>query len=349
MYRNVTRALLLGCAVSSVAHAQVQFGFHVGNKSQPAQTPAQNGNGSSSSSNAKGAPAEDAHADANRAWRTACEQYGSQMARLYEDANLKTQPPFDNDQRANYALNDLQQINKLDDLKKGCAENRYAGETLTASPQAPYLTPQTMCPLVAAAETHFKNGVRVWAQSYGEARLASLDQQAARVEKEKQVFLKDVVTGIDAADRKKYVSTFVKRYFDALGEPIPAALLDQVDAKIANMHKVIETVAADGKVDKPAGKDAGAERAIAKYYTDRFPAIQIKKVWMTDAAWKVKQNEIGVITNRYKNGSLLIKAKDADYCIVLPAAVGQTYAGGGKYETGYNVDEYLSGMPVKCK
>ena len=334
-------------ALVGVAHAQVQFGgFRVGG-SKPAQ---QQKPAASQNQPASTERAANPNQAATEAWRIVQREQGERLGRLHDYATNPFDRPVSSDQYAHRALNDLKDLAKLDEVKKGCAEGRYKGENAGVTHDESYLTAATMCPLVASAEEHIKKGLRARASACAESTLSNLTSTIDRVEKEKQVSLDAAIKGVDAAERRKYISGFVKEYFDALGEPVPEALLAKVDAMVAKTQKAIVDAAAAGKMEKAAGKDAGAERAIKDSYTVRHEGIVIKKVWLIDSAWKIKHSSVGLITNRYKDGSLLVKVKGIDgACLIVPAAVGQSYAGGGRYAASYDVDDYLSGIPVTCK
>jgi len=338
--------VVFSVVASGVAHAQIQFGgFRVGGSKPAAQQQKPAAQQQKEAAQETEQPNNRAATDA---WRVVQREQGDRLVRLYEYATQKTPGPTGNDQYARRALDDLKELAKLDDVKKGCAEGRFKGEDAGVTRDGACLTAAIMCPLVAKAEEHTKKGLREWANAYAESRLSSGKETLATIEKEKRIFLTDAIEGIDSAGRRKYVTSFVKDYYDALGEPVPETILVKVDALVAETKKAIEAAAAVGKMEKPASKDAGAERAIKEAYASRKD-IQIKRVWLVDASWKIKKNDIGLITNRYKDGSVLVKVKGANACIIVPAAVGQSYAGGGRYAAGYSVDEYTSGTAVSCK
>jgi hypothetical protein len=339
---RVVLSVSLVCALAGAAAAQVNIGgFKIGPKPKPAQPAPAAGGGQGGQQQ----PAGPDNRAAYEAWRQVEREHKDRLWRLHDYATNLPKGAISSDQFLRRALSDFKELGKLDDVKKGCAENRYAGERRGEPP----VDAKTICPLLADAETVLKKAVRAYALAYGEGSFYDFDRSIEKVEKEKQVYLSRAIEGFDKAEERKQFAGRVKEYFDALGEPVPEELLVKVDERVERMKKIIDAAAAEGKIDRPAGKDAGAERAIAEAVTARHKGVQIKKVWMSDAVWKVKQNNLGIIINRYKDGALLIKAKGADYCIVVPSSVGQAYAGGGKYSAHYEVDDYLSGQPVKCK
>jgi hypothetical protein len=66
----------------------------------------------------------------------------------------------------------------------------------------------------------------------------------------------------------------------------------------------------------------------------------------THLAWVVR-NQIGIVLRRYKNATVILKAKDG-FCAAVPASVGQPHQGRGKFGPKYGVDEFLEATPVKC-
>jgi hypothetical protein len=350
------KSLAFLCALSGIAAAQIQIGgggIRIGGpkpQPQPQQQPQQQPARSQQQQPAQ--PQQQEQVDTTRAateaWRQVQRDYEDRLARLYEYETQPHEGPIGTDQYANTALRYWKEVDKLADVKKGCEEHRYDGERAGVSYNEQFLTAKTMCPLIVRADEIYKKGVRNYAAAYGLGTLSNLTNTLSKIQKDKQVFVSDAVAGIDIAERRKYISSFVGKYYEALGEPIPEDLLTKVDGMVAEMNKAIETAAAEGKPEKVAAKDAGAEKAIAETYKARHKGIQIKRVYMIDSVWKIKHNNIGLITNRYKDGSVVVKAKGVNACIIVPAAVGQAYAGGGRYSAHYEVDEYTSGTPIKC-
>jgi hypothetical protein len=280
------------------------------------------------------------------AWFDAMSQQGSQVARLMWLSNHHpkegdTAP----DQRADRALALLKE-NKFAELDKACAAGTFEGAD-AAVVDGETLDPKSVCPMMSKRDDLMKTSVREWATAYGEKFVVDMTRRLDDIKSKKKVALSSAVEGVDAAGKRKYVTSFVSKYFDALGEPVPDALLKKVDDYVAAFHATVESVATNAPTSKPAASDAGAEAAVRKAY-ERTSGIQIQKVWMTKSEWQPVKNDIGIILRRYKDAAVLVKGKTGNYCLVVPASVGQQYQGGGTYASNYGVDTFLEGEVVKC-
>ncbi len=286
--------------------------------------------------------------DATRAWRDAQRQYSEDLQSLHAFA---TEHPKDHensaDQRADRAIALLKKPG-LGELQKACAAGTFKGEKDGTAHGEEYMHADTLCPMVEKREAILKTAVREWATAYGNSRLWDMHRGIEKVTEKKRVYLSSAAEGVDAKGQRDHLSASVKKYFEAIGEDVPEELLKKADAHAAEFNQVVESLAAVGKMPKPEAGDPGAEAAVRKAYEGRKDAPQVKKVWMTQSDWKVVRNDFGVILRHYKDAEVLVKAKTGNYCIVVPASVGQQHQGGGVYAKEYGVDQFLDGYPVKC-
>lgn len=286
--------------------------------------------------------------DATRAWRDAQRQYGEDLQALHAFA---TEHPKDHensaDQRADRAIA-LMKKPGLGELQKTCAAGTFKGEKDGTSSGEEYMHADTMCPMVEKRDAILKKAVHEWAVAYSNYRLWDHHRGIDKMKENKRIYLSSAVEGVTAQSEREYLSAFVKKYFDAIGEPVPEEVLKKADAHATEFNQLAESLAAAGKLPKPAASDPGAEAAVRKNYEGAEKKPNILKVWMTQSDWKVVRNDFGVILRHYKDAEVLVKAKTGNYCLVVPASVGQQHQGGGVYAKDYGVDQFLDGYPVKC-
>jgi hypothetical protein len=286
--------------------------------------------------------------DATRAWRDAQRQYGEDLKTLHYFA---TTHPTDGensaDQKADHALGLMKKAG-LGEVQKSCAAGTFKGEKDGTSHGEEFMHADTLCPMVEKRDAILKAAVHEWAVAYGNHRLWDMHRSIDTMKEKKRVYLSNAAEGVDAKRERDYLSSFVKKYFEAIGEAVPEELLKKADAHAAEFNQVVESLAAVGTLPKPAAADPGAEAAVRKAYEGGKDNVQVKKVWMTHDDWRVVRNDFGVILRHYKNAEVLVKAKTGNYCLVVPASVGQQHQGGNVYAKEYGVDEFLDGVPVKC-
>jgi hypothetical protein len=282
---------------------------------------------------------------ATAAWRAAERQYGNELEDLYWFATKKPEPGSTAAmQHADRALRALQK-RPLDGLRPDCASGRFTGERAGTAYRKEYMRAATLCPLVLRSQEIYRRALRAWELHDLAGRIAEIRRRAEHAGT--KLYVSDVVKGFSAEDQKAYVSSFVTRHFEALGEPIPSAALAPLDEVAALFRQTASEAAARTPLPKGKGRDAGAERAIRETYGARNPGIKILRIVMDDAQWQIVRSPIGAVLRRYKNATVILKAKDG-FCAAVPASVGQPYQMGGRFGPKYGVDEFLEGTPVKC-
>lgn len=99
-----------------------------------------------------------------------------------------------------------------------------------------------------------------------------------------------------------------------------------------------------------AFKDAATEQMM-KAKLKNSASLKIIKIGLSHSIWKIEKNDLGLPTNRYREGYIWAKdsADDYSYCHLYGFVVQQDYAGGGSYGQTYaylNTDA-LFGCPAK--
>ncbi len=135
-------------------------------------------------------------------------------------------------------------------------------------------------------------------------------------------------------DRELLHSTVSKEFtpiFAAAGLSMPdasifAAFDKSVDALVSEARKH----AADWKWDATA-RNATAEAKARQWMKTFDPKAEIIKIGMTDAAWKVNRNSLGIPTGRYMRGMILYRKPGLGECVAAKFSFEQSYTGGGAY------------------
>lgn len=328
----VACAFVVGCQISpgSLLGKKAQS---PGSASPSSAAPAGEAGGEA---NAQPAPRDTAVEQAREAWRMDSYALKKQLETLRDAA---TEHPNEGatspDQRADWRL-ELLKAAPFGELAKACAAGKYKGAS----------DADATCPLVVKSDEILKNGVREWATLYAQRHLH--EQTSHEIRKTHTWSVKWALEPDNLARERAYFTSFVKKYFEGIGEPVPESLLKQVDAYVADVDKAIQEVMQVTTLTKSAGADPGAEAAIRSAYLKDRAGLRIERVTMTDAAWKIVKNDYGTTLRHYKDGKVVIRAKSGAYCLEVHASVGQLYIGGGAFAREYGVDLFDAGTVVKC-
>ncbi len=321
------RLLVVGLALASTACGLVKV-------ETPSGSPVQ-------VTNASGSPGVGAGGDATASWRRAVRAGESELASLV--AWSKDQSASNSfDQHAERALR-LRKSTLLAEIAGHCAAKAYDGERTGEELRA-----ADVCPLLAKREAILLGAAKSFADKETARRVDELAKGVAAIRETKKASVTDVVKGRDKDQDRAYVSSFVKKYYDEIDQPIPEAILGRIDTVASEREKTLADLAASSDVKLADAHDAGAERAIKESYQQWQPSMQIVSVRMQDAEWKPVQNDFGIVLRRYKNARVVVRAKSGAYCLAVPASVGQPHAGGGKFASTYGVDQFLEGFPIRC-
>lgn len=126
----------------------------------------------------------------------------------------------------------------------------------------------------------------------------------------------------------------------------PANWMDPVRENLTKLKAIADS---DGKSvvwkDRPFQRPT--EQALVKSkYTTKYPGITIYKIGSNYKDWMVYKNSLGIPTNRYVRGELLVKIPGRPYCQAQEWVVKQQYKGG----YGASVAENIGGAGyfVQC-
>lgn len=282
---------------------------------------------------------------ATKAWREVLRSRESELDKLYQRVNdLPQAGSTSPDQHAQWALETLEN-DKLADVAANCEKGVYKEEGIELEPRRIFLKASTMCPLIRDRKELLEKTVRAWGLAIIEDRIAEQANQIERMEKSGRVPVSLLEKEQTPGEMKAYVASFAEKTFASIGEGVPENALQKSEDLFQRRRSVITKLASAKKIDKPSKGDPGAENAIRNTFEKRF---DVKKVLMQDDEWRIVKNDFGILLRRYKDATVLVKAKDGSFCALVPASVGQQYETMGEYEKAYGVDESIEAFPVKC-
>jgi hypothetical protein len=135
-------------------------------------------------------------------------------------------------------------------------------------------------------------------------------------------------------DRDKYrAEMYATTVYTDKGQTPPAGFYASVDAKTAELLVIAEKHAAAATFPARTGHDAALE-AFARTKFKQLHSMTVLKSAMTDTDWKVYKNNVGIPTNRYRHGIVLLRPPapvGTKWCQHRTFAVKEAYAGGGRW------------------
>ncbi len=127
----------------------------------------------------------------------------------------------------------------------------------------------------------------------------------------------------------------------------PADWMSPVSENVSKLKAIAD---ADGK--SKTWKESPFQRPVEQNlvkskYTAKFPGLTIYKIGSNYKDWNVFKNSLGIPTNRYVRGELLVKIPGRPYCQAQEWVVKQAYKGGSY---GASVAENIGGAGyfVQC-
>jgi hypothetical protein len=298
---------------------------------------------SSTTSAAPSAPASTGASTASREWKRVLDVHGDALETLHRRLEDQPKPGATApDQHARWALEAIKN-DTLEDVATGCAAGTFRGETLTLERRA-HLKADVICPKVIDRQSLLRKTARAWGLAIIDERFAQLEGTVTRLETSGKVPVSLLIEVVNVQRLKDETALFAKAVFDELGEPVPADALSKADALLARRKAVIAKLAAAHPADRWAKSEPAAEKAVREVYARR---VDVKAVYLRDADWTLVRGQFGVIERRFKNASVLAKAKDGSFCALIPAVVGQASQGSG-FGGAWGVDEFEEAFPVKC-
>ncbi len=127
----------------------------------------------------------------------------------------------------------------------------------------------------------------------------------------------------------------------------PANWMDPVRENVTELKKIAD---ADGKSkvwkDRPFQRPV-EQNLVKSKYNAKYPGLTIYKIGSNVKDWNVFKNSLGIPTNRYIKGELLIKIPGRPYCQAQEWVVKQAYKAGAY---GASVAENIGGAGyfVQC-
>ena len=123
---------------------------------------------------------------------------------------------------------------------------------------------------------------------------------------------------------------------------LPPNVLDQVVAKINELQAAIDAQAPHNSFPATQGHDATLEAGVRSQLARNMPQAKILRTAMTDAAWEVFKNNIGIPTHRSKAGLVLYKLPGEKWARLYRVVFIEQYAGGGTYAKADGGSQYSS-------
>lgn len=112
-------------------------------------------------------------------------------------------------------------------------------------------------------------------------------------------------------------------------EKFPANWMDRVRENYDGLKRIVEN---DGKsrVWKERSFQRPVEQSLVKTkYTAKYPGATILKIGSNYKDWNIFKNSLGIPTNRYIRGEILLKIPGRRFCQAQEWVVKQAYKGGG--------------------
>lgn len=285
-----------------------------------------------------------AQKDAAKTWERAVRQNEGAIDTLYRLAGTMPKQGYTGAAASLDEALRLRTNEALAQLAADCQAGTYAG--VRVSVYREHQRPSVMCPLLVDREALLKKAIHEGAMEAVQHRVQGQADHVAELETSGKVPVSFLLEGKTVEAMRTYVTSFEKKYFEAIGETVPPEASKGVEEVVASWNAAVLELALKGKVEHAAKADPGAERAIKDVYAKRGFAVQA--VLMKDADWKLVKNDLGILLRHYKDADVLVKAKDGRSCAYVPASVGQQYEDAGRYAPRYGVDEFLEAWPVKC-
>jgi len=152
----------------------------------------------------------------------------------------------------------------------------------------------------------------------------------------------------DFTDREKAHAEVAKEFaplFAVVGMTMPD------NSAFAAYDTALDALIAEEK--KQAGEwgwgatfhDPTIEAKARSWMSDLDPKAQVISMGLTDAAWEVNKNDLGIPEGRYRRGLIMYRKPGVDVCVVAKFSFEQSYVGGGRY----NAMSNTSGMTYQVR
>lgn len=283
---------------------------------------------------------------ATKAWRAALSAKGDAILDFYRQQKDLPRPKSTSpSQHAADALAMLRN-DQLADVAAECEKGSYDGEALEFDESRQYLKASVMCPLIIRRKELLEEVAYAWAVFELEDRLTQEAEYIARVEARGLVPVTWIVESRSAQDLKNYVLAFVSKTLNEVGRAAPNDTLSKGDELHQRRQRLITKLATTSRLPRAAKPDPAIVRTVTDSLSEKF---DVQRVLIQDGEWRLEKNDLGRVLRRYKNLSVMVRAKDRSFCALVGATISQQYEDMGIYERGHSVRSATEGAPVRCR
>ena len=130
---------------------------------------------------------------------------------------------------------------------------------------------------------------------------------------------------------KREVVAQAQPKFAEAGLEVPADLFAPVETQLDELKAHIEKTAPARKWEQPGNSDPQAEAYARQRIAAEYKGAQILKIGSSYNGWRMHKNSLGIPTNQYKRGWVLLKIPNRPHCQAREWLMKQEYAGGGRW------------------
>jgi hypothetical protein len=112
---------------------------------------------------------------------------------------------------------------------------------------------------------------------------------------------------------------------------VPADLFAPVETLLDELQAHIEKTAPARKWEQPGNSDPQAEAYARQRIAAEYKGAQILKIGSSYNGWRTHKNSLGIPTNQYKRGWVLLKIPGRPHCQAREWMMKQEYLGGGRW------------------
>jgi hypothetical protein len=128
----------------------------------------------------------------------------------------------------------------------------------------------------------------------------------------------------------------------APGKPFPAASFAPLQEKLDELKALIESGAPNRHWEQPPFNRPVEQGLARPKFLAYYPGVTILKIGSSFTDWKMYKNSLGIPTNRFIRGWILLKRPNRPFCQAQEWIIKQEYAGGGRWSAS-KVDSFGGG------
>jgi hypothetical protein len=128
----------------------------------------------------------------------------------------------------------------------------------------------------------------------------------------------------------------------APGKPFPAASFAPIQEKLDELKALIESGAPNRHWDPPPFNRPVEQGLARPKFLAYYPGVTILKIGSSFGDWKMYKNSLGIPTNRFIRGWILLKRPNRPFCQAQEWIIKQEYTGGGGWSAS-KVDSFGGG------